>query len=124
MNAVLTSLVALSLQLILGTPAANAQGGKWVSLTPFPEPHEEVIGGATTAPGATEAAIHPTIAQRVLNTVEEYDPEGNTWRTRAAMPTPRNHTAAGVVNGKIYVIGGRIGAAFIAASSDLSNVEA
>lgn len=40
------------------------------------------------------------------------------------MPTPRNHTAAGVVNGKIYVIGGRIGAAFIAASSNLNNVEA
>jgi N-acetylneuraminic acid mutarotase len=83
-----------------------------------------VIGGATTAPGATNPAIHPTVAQRVLSTVEEYDPETNTWRARAPMPTPRNHTAAGVVDGKIYVIGGRIGAAFIAASSDLANVEA
>jgi len=83
-----------------------------------------VIGGATTAPGATNPAIHPTYAQRVLNTVQEYDPKTNTWRERAAMPTPRNHTAAAVVNGKIYVIGGRIGAAFIAASSNLANVEA
>jgi N-acetylneuraminic acid mutarotase len=83
-----------------------------------------VIGGATTAPGATNPAIHPTVAQRVLSTVEEYDPDTNAWRTRAPMPTPRNHTAAGVVDGKIYVIGGRIGAAFIAASSDLANVEA
>src|SRR5580704_11404841 len=83
-----------------------------------------VIGGATIAPGATNPAIHPTVAQRVLSTVEEYDPETNAWRTRAPMPTPRNHTAAGVVDGKIYVIGGRIGAAFIAASSDLANVEA
>jgi N-acetylneuraminic acid mutarotase len=83
-----------------------------------------VIGGASTAPGATNPAIHPTVAQRVLSTVEEYDPETNAWRTRAPMPTPRNHTAAGVVDGKIYVIGGRIGAAFIAASSDLANVEA
>ena len=39
------------------------------------------------------------------------------------MPTPRNHTGAGVVNGKIYVIGGRIGA-FVAASTNLANVEA
>ena len=39
-----------------------------------------VIGGATTAPGATNPAIHPNIAQRVLSTVEEYDPETNTWR--------------------------------------------
>jgi N-acetylneuraminic acid mutarotase len=83
-----------------------------------------VIGGATIAPGATNPAIHPTVAQRVLSTVEEYDPETNVWRNRAPMPTPRNHTAAGVVDGKIYVIGGRIGAAFIAASSDLANVEA
>jgi N-acetylneuraminic acid mutarotase len=83
-----------------------------------------VIGGASTAPGATNPAIHPTVAQRVLSTVEEYDPADNTWRTRSPMPTPRNHTAAGVVDGKIYVIGGRIGAAFIAASSDLANVEA
>jgi N-acetylneuraminic acid mutarotase len=83
-----------------------------------------VIGGATTAPGATNPAIHPTVAQRVLSTVEEYDPAANTWRTGSPMPTPRNHTAAGVVDGKIYVIGGRIGAAFIAASSDLANVEA
>ncbi len=83
-----------------------------------------VIGGATVAPGATNPAIHPTTAQRVLGTVEEYDPKTNQWRARASMPTPRNHTAAGVVNGKIYVIGGRIGAAFIAASSNLNNVEA
>ena len=82
-----------------------------------------VIGGATTAPGETNPAIHPTYPQRVLSTVQEYDPKTNTWRERSPMPTPRNHTAAGVVNGKIYVIGGRIGAAFIGPSSDLNNVE-
>jgi len=83
-----------------------------------------VIGGATTAPGATNPSVRPTTPQRVLATVEEYDPETNKWRERASMPTPRNHTYAGAVNGKIYVIGGRIGAAFITASSNLNNVEA
>ena len=39
------------------------------------------------------------------------------------MPTPRNHTTAGAVNGKIYVLGGRVGAAFIALASDISVVE-
>jgi len=39
------------------------------------------------------------------------------------MPTPRNHTTAGVVNGKIYVLGGRVGAAFIGLASDISVVE-
>jgi len=39
------------------------------------------------------------------------------------MPTPRNHATAGAVNGKIYVIGGRIGAAFIGVASNTDVVE-
>src|SRR6267378_475162 len=50
----------------------------------------------------------------------EYDPATNTWRARAALPTQRNHATAGVVNGKVYVIGGRVGGAFV--SSGSSNV--
>src|SRR6266487_5802502 len=41
--------------------------------------------------------------------------------SRAPIPTPRNHATAGVVNGKIYVIGGRVGNAFITAGG--SNVD-
>ncbi|MBI4247780.1 MAG: hypothetical protein HY614_11405, partial [Candidatus Rokubacteria bacterium] len=39
------------------------------------------------------------------------------------MPTARNHAAIGVVNGKIYVLGGRIGAAFVGTSSPTDIVE-
>jgi N-acetylneuraminic acid mutarotase len=59
----------------------------------------------------------------VVGTVEEYDPETNSWREKTPMPTPRNHAAIGAVNGKIYVIGGRVGAAFIALATDVSVVE-
>jgi N-acetylneuraminic acid mutarotase len=55
-----------------------------------------------------------------VGTVEEYDPATNTWRARAPMPTPRNHTFAGAVNGKIYVIGGRVGAAFISGLTSIN----
>lgn len=82
-----------------------------------------VIGGASTAPGAKENYINQTTRQNVLGTVEEYDPQANTWRERTAMPTPRNHMGVGAVNGKIYVIGGRVGAAFIGIASDISLVE-
>jgi N-acetylneuraminic acid mutarotase len=82
-----------------------------------------VIGGATTQPWAKENLLNPTTPQRVLGTVQEYDPKANIWRERTPMPTPRNHAAIGAINGKIYVIGGRVGAAFIALASDISLVE-
>jgi N-acetylneuraminic acid mutarotase len=77
-----------------------------------------VIGGAATLPGAN--AVHPQRPHYSVSAVEEYDPATNTWRSRAPLPTPRNHATAGVVNGKIYVIGGRVGGAFV--SSGSSNV--
>jgi len=42
----------------------------------------------------------------VLDTVEEYDPVTNTWSQKADMPRPNHALATGVVNGKIYAIGG------------------
>jgi N-acetylneuraminic acid mutarotase len=77
-----------------------------------------VIGGASVLPGAQ--AVHPAQPHASVAAVEEYDPASNTWRPRAPIPTPRNHAVAGVVNGKIYVVGGRVGGAFV--SSGSSNV--
>jgi N-acetylneuraminic acid mutarotase len=82
-----------------------------------------VVGGAATIPGSKETAVFPTHPHVSVGTVEEYDPAANTWRARSAMPTPRNHAAIGVVGGKIYVIGGRVGAAFIGLAADISVVE-
>ena len=41
-----------------------------------------------------------------LSTVEVYNPENNSWKRVADMPTPRSNTEAAVVDGKIYVVGG------------------
>jgi N-acetylneuraminic acid mutarotase len=95
-----------------GSPVAAAVGDKIY-----------VIGGVGLAPGATNPAISQATPQVVVGTVEEYDPQSNTWREKTPMPTPRNHAAIGAVNGKIYVIGGRVGAAFIGLASDISVVE-
>ena len=57
----------------------------------------------------------------LLGTNEVLDTETNTWSTAAAMPTPRNHHALAVIDGKIYAIGGRIGSCFSAGwSSNIS----
>jgi len=80
-----------------------------------------VIGGST--PGPKDTAVPLPGLHWSLGTVEEYDPATNPWRQRSSMPTPRNHTTAGLVNGKIYVIGGRVGAAGITAASNTNVVE-
>ena len=38
---------------------------------------------------------------------EVYDPATDQWEKRAPLPTPRDHLAVAVVNGKIHAIGGR-----------------
>lgn len=95
-----------------GSPVATAVNGKIY-----------VIGGASTHPGSSEPAVHPARPHRALAVVEEYDPATNAWRQRSPMPTARNHAGIGVVNGKIYVIGGRVGSAFVGTSSPTDIVE-
>jgi N-acetylneuraminic acid mutarotase len=95
-----------------GSPVAAAVGGKLY-----------VIGGVSTHPGSAETAVHPARPHRSLDTVEEYDPATNAWRARSPMPTARNHAAVGAVGGKVYVIGGRLGAGFITLASNTDIVE-
>jgi N-acetylneuraminic acid mutarotase len=40
--------------------------------------------------------------------VEVYDPERNSWASRAPLPTPRDHLGTATAAGKVYAIGGRL----------------
>ena len=51
-------------------------------------------------------------------------PATNKWESRNPMSVPRNHAFSGVVNGKIYVIGGRTGHGFILSATNTDVVEA
>jgi N-acetylneuraminic acid mutarotase len=79
----------------------------WVTKTPMPTARHAfaiavyqkkiyVIGGEGYVEG------FPSI----IGTTEVYDPSTDTWDTKTSMPTPRENLCAGVVNGKIYLIGG------------------
>ena len=57
-----------------------------------------VVGGV----GKTEVGEN----QVDLGTLEVYDPITDTWATLAPMPTPRVTASAGVIDGKLYVVGG------------------
>lgn len=111
-------------------PAADS----WKALAPLPGKRGStnavvangkihVIGGAGLHPGSKEVSLHPARPHRSLGTHEVYDPAANSWTAKQPMPTARNHAAAGFVNGKIYVIGGRVGAAFITRASNTDIVE-
>jgi Common central domain of tyrosinase/Kelch motif len=118
----------------------------WKSLAPLPMKRGSAvavevggkiytIGGATTMEGRVLddslgrlgeskdpffSAFGPA---RVLSVNEVYDPATNKWETREPMSVPRNHAFAGAVNGKIYVIGGRTGHAFILTATNTDVVE-
>ena len=110
-------------------------GDSWKSLAPMPSRRGSalaaeaggkiyLIGGATTVEASKDSFFTAYGPARVLTTNEVYDPATNKWESRTPMTVPRNHAYGGVVNGKIYVMGGRTGHAFILSASNTDAVEA
>jgi N-acetylneuraminic acid mutarotase len=120
----------------------------WKSLAPLPTKRGSAvavevggkiytIGGATTMEGPVTDDSRGRLGEskkddqffsafgpaRVLSVNEVYDPATNKWQSRSPMSVPRNHAFAGAVNGKIYVIGGRTGHAFILTATNTDVVE-
>jgi N-acetylneuraminic acid mutarotase len=83
-----------------------------------------IIGGATTVDASKDSFFTAFGSAKVLTTNEVYDPGTNKWERRTPMAVPRNHAYGGTVNGKIYVIGGRTGHAFILSATNTDAVEA
>jgi len=111
-------------------PAADS----WKSLAPLPGKRGSalaaevggkiyVIGGATTADGAKDPFFTFFGPSKVLSTNDVYDPTTNKWESRTPMSVARNHSFGAAVNGKIYVIGGRTGHAFILSATNTDVVE-
>ena len=45
-------------------------------------------------------------ADGLLTITEAYDPQSNTWTSKAPLPAPRKGFAVGVINGILYLAGG------------------
>ena len=84
---------------------------KWQIVAPLPMPLNHVMAASANGKvyaigGQTTESSEPDKAGFV-DTVYEYDPAANKWTARAPMPTKRGGGAAAVVDGRIYVAGGR-----------------
>lgn len=106
----------------------------WKSLAPVPTKRGAavavevagkiyVIGGATTVAGSKDPYFTFFGPSLVLTTNEVFDAATNKWESRRPMSVARNHAYAAAVNGKIYVIGGRTGHAFILSATNTDVVE-
>jgi N-acetylneuraminic acid mutarotase len=108
----------------------------WKELAPMPTPRGSAVAVAVNGKILVIGGAHANIPGKpmteplwvgvptiVVGTVEEYDPATNTWRSRAPMPTGRNHFMAGVVDGKVYAINGRLGMPFVTMSDVTDLVE-
>jgi N-acetylneuraminic acid mutarotase len=83
----------------------------WQFVAPLPVPLNHVMpatanGKIYVIGGQTTEQSEPSKAGFV-DTVYEYDPAADKWTARAPMPTKRGGGAAAVIDGKIYVAGGR-----------------
>jgi N-acetylneuraminic acid mutarotase len=111
-------------------PAADS----WKALAAMPAPRLAavaaavngkiyVMGGATNYRNRDGQSLEPNQPHRVLDINEVYDPATNTWAAKQVLPTPRNSMFVGVVNAKIYLIGGRVATAFATSGSATDIVE-
>jgi N-acetylneuraminic acid mutarotase len=82
----------------------------WITRTQMPKPRSDfgiavyqnkifIFGGFGYIYGSVPGFIETT---------DVYDPETDTWDTRASIPTPREDLCANVVDNKIYLIGGNV----------------
>ena len=103
--------------ILLRMPIASFAGGDWELITQLPT---ERRGFAAAVVANRVYLIGGSLIKDVkrglrdpgpfgISTVEEYDPQTNTWRPRADMPTPREYPKVAVVDGIIYVFGGSSG---------------
>ena len=87
------------------SPAANAQGGKWVNLAPFPDPHEEVMGEAANGKMYVFAGLDSRRSgcpSAWCTSTTRHEPVDEKEAHGSALPPPCPHRN----DGKIYVFGG------------------
>lgn len=74
--------------------------------TPRAQPETAVVAGKIYVLGGYNGIDNRIVNIKTLKVVEVYDPQTDTWEKKQDMSLPRLYFGVGVVNNKIYAIGG------------------
>src|SRR3989475_12857463 len=97
-------LLAGTLASVAAAVGAQSKGG-WVAKAPALLKRTEVAVAAVRGKVYVVGGFQPGLPF-ITPAVEEYDPATDTWRERAPLPSGLHHAGIGVVNDRLYVIGG------------------
>ena len=117
------------------TWAFDLSSRRWERLAPMPTARGAltaaaagntvyVIGGAAVPVWAKEKGLTFQFGGEQSSANEVYDAGEDKWTRANPMLTGRNHMNCGLIDGKIYVVGGRVGSAFVGASTNIAANEA
>ncbi len=91
----------------LGSQDAEAADMEWATKANMPTVRSFMGAGVVDGKIYTIGGYYyDGVSDYYVPTVEMYDPATDTWAVRTSMPKSRSHLVAGVVDGKIYAIGG------------------
>src|SRR2546422_7104785 len=93
-----------TLESVAAAVGAPSKGG-WVAKAPALLKRTEVAVAAVRGKVYVAAGFQPGLPF-ITPAVEEYDPVTDTWHERAPLPSGLHHAGIGVVNDRLYVIGG------------------
>src|SRR2546427_6119889 len=96
--------LAVSLASVAAAGGAPSKGG-WVGKGPAWLKRTEVAVAAVRGKVYVVGGFQPGLPF-IPPAVEEYDPVTDTWHERAPLPSGLHHAGIGVVNDRLYVIGG------------------
>lgn len=85
--------------------------GTWHTAAPIPTKRTEVAAAAVDGKvyvvgGFEKPSLGNLLNLTITPSVEMYDPVANRWTSKAPMPVGLHHAGIGVVDGRLYVIGG------------------
>ena len=87
--------------------AYDTRADRWSSVAPLPQALHHVmvatVDGVVYAAGGLGAGA---TFDGASNSTYAFDPGANTWTPRTPLPLPRGAGAAGVIGGRLYVVGG------------------